>query len=390
MEGLIPALILTALLVIYFFRKERSEIQIPNPHDFDRETDQDFQSTIAGVKYEGREKAIRALRPGEQVLLVREPDNPHGTKRKGKSTSIKVISSRGEPLGYIPSRISESLSQDMDSGAVATAVVEKLTRPNKEFNFHNALLRIRVYNGSRSTIRVEEEVIHTENFKATFETYRRVFNSNVEGVTESNEDGTSRQDLLKRCKAGQKVRLATEPDNSHDPNAIAVLTETGQKLGCLSSEETRLVTHIARGGEVKATIKTITGGLSYGCILEIIEGDLDWKAAAPWMEVDRKARELIRLAITEEENAPDKAVELYREANSILKELDSHGNQAAAWRTTRYPINRLTLALERMGKCEEALKEIAAYEMIPDKVGLTKADSESLKKRKARLTQRRN
>ena len=87
------------------------------------------------------------------MLLEREPDNPHGTKREGKSTSIKVISSRGEHLGYIPSHISEGLSRVMDAGDIATAMVEELTRPSKEFNFHNAVLRVRVYRLSRHPTR---------------------------------------------------------------------------------------------------------------------------------------------------------------------------------------------------------------------------------------------
>ncbi len=128
-------------------------VRIPNPDDYGTEPDQDFQTTIAGVTHEGREKAVRALRRGEQMLLEREPDNPHGTKREGKSTSIKVISSRGEHLGYIPNHISEGLSRAMDAGDIATAMVEELTRPSKEFNFHNAVLRVRVYRLSKHPTR---------------------------------------------------------------------------------------------------------------------------------------------------------------------------------------------------------------------------------------------
>lgn len=229
----------------------------------------------------------------------------------------------------------------------------------------------------------------------------QTFALKVSGVTHFNKDGTNRQDLLKKCKAGQKVKLVREPDNPYDKFAIAVFTEEGQQIGYLPKGDVKLAIHIDRGGRVKANIKTITGGpgllasflpskrKSYGCVLKITKEDFDWNVVSPWMEADRKAKDLINKAKSKENSEPERAVKLYQEAISVLKELDSQGQQAVAWRTTRYPVNRLTLTLERMGKIDEALEEIKKYEMIEDPVGLDKTDTESLKKRQNRIAKKR-
>lgn len=50
----------------------------------------------------------------------------------------------------------------------------------------------------------------------------------VVGVTFVNEDGTSRQDIIKELKNGNNVTLRREPTNRYDTNAVAVFTEYGQ------------------------------------------------------------------------------------------------------------------------------------------------------------------
>lgn len=55
------------------------------------------------------------------------------------------------------------------------------------------------------------------------------------------------------------------------------------------------------------------------------------------------------------------------------------------WRYVEYPINRLTLLLEKLMRFQECLEQIEKYEQIDDRVGLTKKDKESLDKRKAQI-----
>ena len=57
------------------------------------------------------------------------------------------------------------------------------------------------------------------------------FYSKIAGVTRKNDDGSSRQKLLKKCKVGQPLKLAREPANPADENAVMVLTMDGKQEG---------------------------------------------------------------------------------------------------------------------------------------------------------------
>jgi len=55
----------------------------------------------------------------------------------------------------------------------------------------------------------------------------------VVGVTFKNRDGSSRQEAIKGLQEGEAILLRREPDNPHDPNAIAVDTRDGDQIGYL-------------------------------------------------------------------------------------------------------------------------------------------------------------
>lgn len=55
----------------------------------------------------------------------------------------------------------------------------------------------------------------------------------VVGESFNNPDGSSRQDEIRRCGVGESVRLQPEPDNPHDPNAVAVYSLRSVKIGYL-------------------------------------------------------------------------------------------------------------------------------------------------------------
>src|SRR3546814_19312168 len=48
-----------------------------------------------------------------------------------------------------------------------------------------------------------------------------------------NEDGSSRQDELRRCRTGEEAHLVREPDNPHDPLAVAIVSARGVRVGYL-------------------------------------------------------------------------------------------------------------------------------------------------------------
>ncbi len=80
------------------------------------------------------------------------------------------------------------------------------------------------------------------------------------GVTKSNPDGSSRQDIIARCKIGEVLELIHQPNNRYDPNAIAVhRRKTGEQIGFrdLASD---LVRDAAAGKQFSAEISDLTGG----------------------------------------------------------------------------------------------------------------------------------
>lgn len=63
-----------------------------------------------------------------------------------------------------------------------------------------------------------------------------VYYTKVAGVTQKNDDGSDRQKILKKCRAGEKVNLIRDPENPHDKNAIKVCRESGEQLGWINKD----------------------------------------------------------------------------------------------------------------------------------------------------------
>jgi hypothetical protein len=83
----------------------------------------------------------------------------------------------------------------------------------------------------------------------------------VVGVTRTNADGTRRQDVARRCRPGDAVILRHEPDNPADPNAIAVLRDSGEQIGYLRRALAKdLVLASAAGHRCGAVVTQVTGG----------------------------------------------------------------------------------------------------------------------------------
>jgi len=103
-------------------------------------------------------------------------------------------------------------------------------------------------------------------------------------------------------------------------------------------------------------------------------------------EMVREAEETIIKAKALEKTNNEEAVCLYRKAMGILREIDQQGEKNfSAWRKQRFPINRLSLVLERQKRYKECLEEIEAYEKLSDKVGLYAGEKERLEKRKEKV-----
>lgn len=230
-----------------------------------------------------------------------------------------------------------------------------------------------------------------------FKGFEQTFRTTIRGVTKQNRDGTDRQVLVKTLRPGEELKLVREPENPYDKYAVAVFRSTGEQLGYVPAGDIRLAHHIDSGGPVTVKVVEVTGrngilGLlfspfrkSYGCVIEIVKGDFNWKELRPYMEKSRTIEELITAAKAIEATDPTNAISKYREAIEQIVAFDKAGTVAASWRRARYPITRLSLLLEKRGDLRGALDEILQYERFKDGFGLLSADSKSVASRKKRL-----
>lgn len=100
-----------------------------------------------------------------------------------------------------------------------------------------------------------------------------IIETRVAGVTHDNDDGTNRQEILKRCKPGETIVLEHWP-MPEDEYAVKVLRENGEQLGYIPREDAEDVADwLNSANSVTAKIKKITGDTkdkpTIGCIIEI-------------------------------------------------------------------------------------------------------------------------
>jgi hypothetical protein len=94
-----------------------------------------------------------------------------------------------------------------------------------------------------------------------------------------NEDGTSRQAELAKCVPGDPLDLVREPDNPHDPRAVAVFTANRVRVGYLRRDRAVWIgSKIDRGYDVRAIVERVKGShlpnATLGLVMRInMEGD---------------------------------------------------------------------------------------------------------------------
>lgn len=117
-----------------------------------------------------------------------------------------------------------------------------------------------------------DTVIYTEEEMQKFQrthTLVDIIDTKVVGVTYNNSDGTSRQDILALCSAGESVGL--EYFEHQGTPAYAVMSQHGQ-IGNISAELAKIIDTKYDGAIVRSSIAAVTGGvddLYYGCNLLI-------------------------------------------------------------------------------------------------------------------------
>ena len=112
-----------------------------------------------------------------------------------------------------------------------------------------------------------------------FHGLEQTFKIPVVGVTFPNPNGSDRQQFIKQCRPGETIRLIREPDNPHDPLAVAVLRANDQQVGYLPRGD-RLAYHLDRGGGARARVFRRTGG-STEALPKILEEEGESRDSVP-------------------------------------------------------------------------------------------------------------
>lgn len=68
-----------------------------------------YECNLAGARVGDREEMVLALKPGEELLLDREPDNRH-------DPNAVAVYARGVQVGYLPASRAELIADFMDHG----------------------------------------------------------------------------------------------------------------------------------------------------------------------------------------------------------------------------------------------------------------------------------
>ena len=98
-----------------------------------------------------------------------------------------------------------------------------------------------------------------------------VYDTKVVGVSKDNQDGSSRQDIIKREVAeDDKLLLEAEPENPYDPNAVKVLSKNSNQIGYLNKEMAEtILPAIHNETEIHVTAKWVNGEKMVGVGLRI-------------------------------------------------------------------------------------------------------------------------
>lgn len=100
-----------------------------------------FTTNVTGVSF--RQDAVEQCMAGDDVELVREPNNKHD------KNAIRVDSDQGQ-LGYIPSATAAKLAPYMDAGHTFDAFIEKITGGTADKPTLGVILHVRAFSHSES------------------------------------------------------------------------------------------------------------------------------------------------------------------------------------------------------------------------------------------------
>ena len=120
-------------------------------------------------------------------------------------------------------------------------------------------------NSSNSNLTIQNKNLESETQS------EKIFYTKIVGVTNKNNDGTNRQNLIRSCKSGDKLKLVLEPDNKFDKNAVKVCTLDNKQLGYISKD--LRIYQTMKKSKLNVEIANITGenksNSNLGCNIKI-------------------------------------------------------------------------------------------------------------------------
>ena len=140
-----------------------------------------------------------------------------------------------------------------------------LQKPEKGYNPY-------IKKAQRNYAKAYSSKPHTKSESAASLENNKSFFTKIVGVSYLNEDGSSRQELIKSCSIGEKLVISKDINNKFSKNAIKISKVYNSQLGFLS-EDLKIHQSINSGKIITAKIKNITGGKDgslFGCNIEIV------------------------------------------------------------------------------------------------------------------------
>lgn len=222
----------------------------------------------------------------------------------------------------------------------------------------------------------------------------RTFLVGVKGESFANDDGTSRQDIIRSLRKGEPVKLIPDPTNQHGRWAVKVLVRNDQQIGWLPSDA-RDADALLKGEPISARIYAIRGGTNWlyrllgkkhvGVVLELKKEELDWNRRTQLERLARPFDDQVQKALELERSNDAGAIAALQCAIDDIKEFTKANPYASAHRHFAAPIDRLSLILERQKRHREALQLIDDWKNSYDPIQPAKSIGETLRKRGERL-----
>ena len=223
----------------------------------------------------------------------------------------------------------------------------------------------------------------------------RTFLVGVRGESHNNDDGASRQEIIRRMRANDPVQLQADPTNQHDRWAVKVLTQSGEQIGWLPSDA-RDADGLLKGEPIEAAVHAVRGGTSWlkrllgkksvGVVLRITKGDPDWSRREQLEDRAKQVDEQVAAALKlEQDGDTEAAIPALTQAIAAIRSLTMADPYASAHRRLHAPVDRLSLLLERRKVYADAFSFIQDWRTTFDPVQPSKSVVDSLNKRAERL-----